>query len=287
VIRAHATIAVTAPAGIPKPEGVEAGVAVLRGWGYEVVLAPNLAAKHRYNAGTAETRAEDLNWALSAPGIDAVWLARGGYGCVHTLPSLPREGLDVRPVIGYSDATAVFAALEKTRGGPLVHGPLLDAFATKVDDATRERMRAMLAGEALPTIEGVHLAGPKGEVRGKVVGGNLSVLASLVGTPFSFDAAGAIVVLEDVMEAPYRIDRMLTQLRLSGALDGAVGFVLGEFVQCEPPKDATYALEEVLCDLLAPLGVPVWGRMAIGHGERNLAFRIGAEGSLGTNGLSQ
>ncbi|MDI3283648.1 LD-carboxypeptidase [Polyangium sp. 15x6] len=287
MLKPHATIAVVAPAGIPQLAGVAAGVRLVESWGYEVVLAPNLEKQHHFTAGTAEVRTQDLLWALSADGIDAVWLARGGYGCMHCLPSLPSEGLDGRPVIGCSDATALFAALVKSRGENLVHGPMLETIATKVDDATRARIRAMLAGDAVAPIAAQHFAGPKEEVRGRVVGGNLCVLASLAGTPWALDARGAIVVLEEVTEVPYRVDRLIMQLRLSGALDGAVGIALGDFVKCDPPEGARYELTDVLREALEPLGLPVWSGLKTGHGTCNLAWRIGTDGKLGAAGLTQ
>jgi muramoyltetrapeptide carboxypeptidase len=287
VLRPNATIAVVAPAGIPKLEGVAAGVELVRSWGYEVVLAPNLGDRHFYNAGTAETRTQDLTWALTTPGIDAVWLARGGYGCVHCLATLPCEGLDGRPVLGCSDATSLFSALWKTRGGNLVHGPMLETIATNVDDATRDRVRALLAGEVVAPIAGERLCGPEVEVSGPVVGGNLCVLASVAGTPWALSARGAIVVLEDIGEAAYRLDRMVMQLRWSGALEGVAGIALGDFFQCKTPEGAAYSIEDVLQHVLAPLGVPVVGRMKIGHDKRNLAWRYGVRGTLRADGLAQ
>ena len=287
MLKPNATIAVVAPAGIPQHAGVQAGARLVKSWGYEVVLAPNWEKHHYYTAGTAEMRTEDLLWALTTEGIDAVWLARGGYGCMHCLPSLPCEGLDERPVIGCSDATALFSALGKTRGGHLVHGPMVETITTKVDDASRSRIRAMLAGEAVEPIAAEHFAGPAEEVRGPVVGGNLCVLASLAGTPWALSAEGAIVVLEEVTEVPYRVDRLLMQLRLSGALDGAVGIALGDFTNCDPPAGSRYKLDDVLREVLEPLGIPVWARLTLGHDKRNLAFRVGKEGTLGAGGLSQ
>jgi muramoyltetrapeptide carboxypeptidase len=287
VLRPNATIAVVAPAGIPKLDGVAAGVELVQSWGYEVVVAPHLGERHFYNAGTAEQRTRDLIWALTTPGIDAVWLARGGYGCVHCLAALPCEGLDARPVLGCSDATSLFSALWKRRGGSLVHGPMLETIATKVDDATRERTRALLAAERVEPIAGERLCGPEAEVSGPVVGGNLCVLASIAGTPWALSARGAILVLEDIGESAYRLDRMVTQLRWSGALDGVAGVALGDFFECKTPEGAAYTIEDVLREVLAPLGVPVVGRMKIGHDKRNLAWRYGARGTLRADGLAQ
>jgi muramoyltetrapeptide carboxypeptidase len=287
LLKRNAKIAVVSPAGIPVLEGLAAGEKLARSFGYEVVRGPHAGDKHHYNAGTVEARTADLRWALEDPGIDAVWLSRGGYGSVHCLPSITAERLDGRPLIGCSDATALFSAFGKTRGGALVHGPMLETIATKLDDASRERMRALLAGEPLAPIPAEHFCGPRVEASGPVVGGNLCVLASLAGTPWALAARDAILVLEDVTELPYRIDRLITQLRYSGALDGVRAIALGDFVKCDPPEGADYTLADVLEDALGPLGVPVYWRLPLGHDKRNLAFRIGAPGTIGPAGLVQ
>lgn len=287
MLKPNAHIAAIAPAGIPNLDGVEKGIALVESWGYRVTRAPHIADKHRFAAGTIAVRTEDLNWALTAEDIDAVWLVRGGYGCMQCLPQLPPQLPPKRPVIGCSDATALLAYLDKLRGGPLVHGPMLETLATRVDDATRSRIREMLAGQTNAPIPTRHFLGPTHSVRGRVVGGNLCVVASLVGTPWALDCRDAIVVLEDITEAPYRIDRLITQLRLSGVLDGARAIALGDFVRCDPPAGADYSLEDVLREALAPLGIPVWAGLPMAHGTTNLAWRVGVAGEIGENGFVQ
>ncbi len=287
MLKQNAKIAVIAPAGIPNLDGLQAGEQFVRSLGYDIVRLPHVGERYRFTAGRPEARTADLRLALESPDIDAVWLARGGYGSVHCLPGLKEAGLDGRPIIGCSDATALFTALQKTRGGHLIHGPMLETIATRVDDLTRSRITAMLAGEALPAIPATHLCGPDSKTTGRVLGGNLCVLASLAGTPWALSTKDAIVVLEDVTEKPYRIDRLITQLRFSGALDGALAIALGDFVQCDPPPEADYTLEDILRDALAPLNIPVWWRLPLGHDKRNLAFRVGALGTLGPDGLAQ
>jgi muramoyltetrapeptide carboxypeptidase len=172
---------------------------------------------HRYAhdrpAGTVDARVADLMWALSDPSIDAVWLARGGYGCVHCLPALSNELFDDRPIIGSSDATALFCAFAQTGRSRLVHGPMLASLVTAVDDVTRERIRRMLAGEQLGLLRGEHFCGPNVPVSGRLIGGNLCVYTSLVGTPWGLPASGAILVLEEVGEAAYRVDLDLLFIR--------------------------------------------------------------------------
>jgi muramoyltetrapeptide carboxypeptidase len=287
MLKQNATIAVVAPAGIPNLDGVEAGIALVESWGYRVARAKHIRDKHHFTAGTTGARTQDLVWALSANDIDAVWLARGGYGCMQCLPHLPADLPDLRPVIGCSDATALLTYLDKRRGGTLVHGPMLETIATRVDDVTRSRMREMLAGETNAPVTVEHFVGPSHAVRGRAVGGNLCVLASLAGTPWAMESKDAIVVLEDVTEAPYRIDRLIMQLRSSGAFDGALAIALGDFVKCEPPAGADYTLHDVLREALAPLAVPVWSGLPTGHGSRNLAWRVGALAELGSSGFVQ
>lgn len=286
MLGAGARVAIVAPAGVFQPERLAAGVAVAESWGYLTVPAPNLGARHRHNAGTVAQRASDLAWALTAPDIDAVWFARGGFGTAHLLPHLPWGALDGRPVIGFSDATALLVNLASRGHRAAVHGPVLHALApAHLDEDGREGLRALLAGEGSAALPGAQVAGPAVEVEAPLTGGNLAVLASLCGTPWAWSARGQIAVLEDVGEAAYRLDRMLTQLLQSGALDGCLGVALGELVDCRAPPDADWTAERVLVDLLTPLGVPVLTGLPVGHGRRNLAWTHGARARLHAGGL--
>lgn len=271
-----------APAGVFDPDWLERGLAIARGWGLTMVPAPYVGARHRFNAGTAVQRALDLRWALSWPDIDAVWFARGGYGTAHLLDDLPYEGLDARPIIGFSDATALFAALGGR--GRAVHGPVLTSLGTLADPDTLEATRALLMEGRAPALPGRPLGAP-GRARGRLSGGNVTVLASLCGTPHAWRAAGAIAVLEDVGEAPYRLDRCLHQLLRAGAFEGVCGIALGEFVNCDPPAGTDWTLEEVLLDRLGPLGVPILAGLPVGHGARNRPWVLGAEVELGPEGV--
>lgn len=280
------TVAVVAPAGIPKTDGLDAGLDLLRAWGYQVVEGRFVRDRHLFNAGTAADRAADLLWALTAPGIDAVWLARGGYGTVHCLPFLDGRTMVDRPIVGSSDATALFSALALRGHRNLIHGPMVATLAGGVDDDTRDRIRAILAGRSVGPIPGRRLCGPKMLVEGAVVGGNLCVLASLAGTRWAAKTAGSIVVLEDINEPAYRIDRAIQQLRWSGMLEAVRGIALGDFVGCGVPASAFYSLHDVLIEALAPCGVPVVMGLPIGHSSKNLAWRYGGQGRLLEDGLA-
>jgi muramoyltetrapeptide carboxypeptidase len=279
-------IAVVAPGGAVSSERLQPGIDCLADWGWQPVLGRHLFSRHRYLAGALPERAADVVWALTAPEIDAVWFARGGYGCAQVLASIPWKHVLPRPVIGFSDATALQWAMAR-RGLSSLHGPVLTTLrdgAAAVDDDSRLAIRRLLAhGERTP-LSGQHLCGPEGPVRGRLVGGNLTVLASLAGTCEQFHAEDTILFLEDVGEKPYRIERMLCQLVESGGLHGVRGVALGEFVDCESGTGPSL-LRDIWLDHLAPLHVPVIEHVPVGHGKRNIAVTYGAEVELHSAGL--
>ena len=222
-------------------------------------------------------------WALSEPSLDAAWVARGGYGLSRLLPHVPWHALAPRPVLGFSDTTVLLLALWR-RGWPhAIHGPVLHSFADHIDDASREATRALLLEGRCTTLAGTAMVG--GSAQGPILGGNLCMLASLAGTPEALRGEGAIVLLEDVGERPYRLDRLFQQLRLSGALRGVSGLAMGEFLDCEAPEWADWALGDVLRELVEPLGVPVVTGLPVGHGASNQPWVMGAVARLDGSGL--
>lgn len=271
-----ARIAVVSPSGNFAPERLERGLEVLRAWGYRPELLPCVGRRHRYLAGTDDERLRDLARALSG-GWDAVWAARGGYGINRLLERLDWETFGSAPFIGFSDATGLLNALA-ARGRPAVHAPVLTHLGDTADVASREHLRALLNGEGTPPMVGRRLR--RGIVEAPLLGGNLCVLASLCGTPWQLRAKGAIVVLEDVGEAPYKVDRLVTQLVSAGCLDGVTGVALGAFVGAEPPEGADWTLLDVLDERLAPLQVPVLAELPIGHGPENRAFVLGSRARM-------
>ncbi|GAC1405866.1 MAG: LD-carboxypeptidase [Burkholderiaceae bacterium] len=276
----NATVAVIAPASVPSIAGLDAGVALLREWGLRVLEGRHLRTHFPYHAVSIAQRTEDLLWALTDPQIDIVWFARGGYGSAQCLPSLPPDLGNDRIIIGFSDATSLFCALRKRGHQHLIHGPMVEFLATDSDEQTRQAISALLSGNARPNLIGDHLCGPQETVSAPLIGGNLAVLASIAGTPWTLPGEGAIVLLEDITEHAYRIDRMILQLRASGFFEGIKGLALGEFIRCMLPPDASFTLEQMLVELLEPLGVPVVHNIGVGHGARNLAWRVGERVSL-------
>ena len=223
-------------------------------------------------------RISDLRRAFSGA-YDAVWMARGGFGLGRLLRDLSWDELEAVPFFGFSDGTALLDPLA-ARGRPAVHAPVLTSLVDLVDDASRDHLRDLLAGVPLAPLSGRHVTGPSGRVEAPLRGGNLCVLASLCGTPWQLDARDALVLLEEVGEGPYRVDRMLRQLVDSGALDGAAGILLGEFLGADPPPGAGWSVLDVIVDELGGRGIPIVAGLPVGHGARNHAVPLGVPATL-------
>jgi len=279
-------IAVVAPSHPFFPDRLEAGLDVLRSWGLVPVLMANVHGRHRYTAGTRAQRAADLQTALFAPGFDGVWYARGGSGTIHLVDDLPLESLDQRPVLGFSDATTLLSTLWNQRAGRPIHAPVLHTLGTSNCASTLAATRTLLFdGPTERFWPGAPVAGPDRTIEGPVVGGNLCVLASLCGTPHQLDASGCILVLEEVGEVAYKVDRLLTQLRAAGGLAGVRGVVLGDFTGTHIPEDAGWTIEDVVAECLHGLDIPVITGMPVGHGAQNHPFVVGEPGRLNGQGL--
>jgi muramoyltetrapeptide carboxypeptidase len=186
-----------------------------------------------------------------------------------------------KPVIGFSDATALFCTLHAHGLGPLVHAPVLHSLAG-TEPADVEHLFALLAGDEPEPVQGEPWV--EGEAHGPLVGGNLCLLAAMCGTPWQLDATGAILVLEEVGEPPYRVDRLLQQIRSAGVFEGVAGVLIGDFTGADVPEGANWTMRDVLVDQLRDLGVPVVGRLPIGHGARNRAFVWGAQARIAADG---
>lgn len=282
LVRAGEPIAVVAPCGPFPAERFATGVGIAEAAGHALDVPDDILRPWRYLAGDDDHRLAGLQRALRSEEHAAIWLARGGYGLTRLLPRLDLDGAVPKPVIGFSDCTALFACLWRAGWpGPLVHGPVVNSLPIS-DDATREALWATLAG-AGGTYPGSTWR--DGVAEGPVLGGNLALLAALCGTPWQLDVRGAILVIEDVGEAPYRLDRMLQQLVSAGGLDGVAGVCFGDFADCRPPAGATWTLREVLLDGLRDLRVPILGDVPVGHGPRNHAFVWGRPGRIADGAL--
>lgn len=282
LLRPGDQVAVIAPAGPVPPPRYAAGVAHLAAR-YKVVTAGGLLSQTGYLAGDDGRRLAELRWALSDPAVRAVFCARGGYGTLRYLPALlavPAAELRAVPLVGFSDITVLhaFAALARRR---TIHGPVI----TQLGDLTAgdaEALWGLLEDPAPPPPLGElePLTAVRTEATGRLLGGNLEVLSRLCGTPLMqalLPGEPVVLLLEEVTEAPYRIDRALTQLLLSGALSQVRAVVVGDLVRCEGPADGSHpSALAVLAERLGRLGVPVLAGAPIGHGARNRAVPLGA-----------
>jgi muramoyltetrapeptide carboxypeptidase len=264
-------IAVVAPASSFAREAFDAGVAELRRLGFDPVYDESVFARARYTAGDAAVRATAFRRAWTDPSVAALIAVRGGYGSVHLLPLLDPAEIRRTPkaFIAYSDNTSILTWLTGHCGVVSIHGPMLEGRLEKGEDKydrdTFERVvtRPAPAGPIVhPDV--VSLRG--GEASGTLVGGTLTQLVASLGTPYAFDPpAGHVLFIDEVAERPYRIDRMLTQLRLSGILSRAGAIVFGELPRCDEPADNGPAIRAVIADVLEGFSGPVLFGLPSGH----------------------
>ena len=272
-------VAVVATSSPVPATRLDAGLAVLRGWGLEVVEGPHLRSTHPdlpYLAAVDEQRAADLTDAWLDPHVRAVLVGRGGYGVPRLLDLLDWDalaGVRAPVLVGFSDATPLLHAVARHLGVAAVHGPAVTGLGDG-SDASRAALHDLLFGPAGERVmAGLETLVP-GTAEGPLVGGNLALLAACTGD--LLPASGAIVLLEDVDESPHRVDRALTSLLRSGWLDGVRGIVLGGFTRCGDPA----VVRALLLDRLGRLGVPLLAGAPIGHEEPNLAVPVGAPARL-------
>jgi muramoyltetrapeptide carboxypeptidase len=283
-----ARVALVAPAGpLRSPDELDTALANARSLGWEPVPSTQALARAGYLAGDDTLRATALNDAFRDDSIDAIWCLRGGYGAMRLLPALDYDALTRRPkaLIGYSDITALHAAIGTRCDLVSYHGPT--ARGTLTDFSRDSLVHAVIdARDPCGAVPDARTIRP-GRASGRLVGGNLALLASLVGTPYAPDYRGAILFLEDIGETTYRIDRMLTQLRLSGALGSVAGIVYGQFTEGSDPTDVTSRrLDDVLQEAAAAAGVPAIAGAPIGHIDDQWTMPVGAMAELDADARS-
>jgi muramoyltetrapeptide carboxypeptidase len=275
-LRSGDKIAIVAPASAFRRDEFDKGVLELKNLGFEPVFDESVFARERgYLSGAGSVRARAFLDAWRDPSVRALIAVRGGYGSVHLLPFFGPEDLRATPkaFIGYSDLTSVLTYLTMTCGIVSFHGPMLDRRLSQgIDAYDRETfMRSLTSTEPLGQLRVTGLETfRKGEAAGLLTGGTLVQIAASLGTPYAFAPPGGYVLfLEDVGERPYRIDRMMTQLRLAGVFDGAAAVVLGEFRDCDEPQGDP-SVRQVLADLLKDFDGPVIYGFPSGHTTKPL-----------------
>ncbi len=256
--------------------------------------APHLAGRYGYLAGTDADRAADVNALYADPEVRAIFAVRGGWGCARILPWLDFRTIRAHPklLVGFSDITALHLAFAARAGFTTIHGPNASASWTAF---SWDAFRAVAFDGATPTftnpvgredrlvqrIGRIRTFHP-GKASGRLLGGNLSVLAALMGTPWLPDFTGAILFIEDTNEAPYRIDRMLTQLALGGVLGKVAGVVFGQCTGCaaDGPSYGGFTVSEVLQQHLQPLGIPAFQGAQFGHVANQFSLPVGVRAEI-------
>lgn len=269
-----ATLGIFAGSGPFEPDRLEAGVDRLRELGFTLRPAPGIEARTGFLAGDDDARRRGIETLLDEDAVDALVAARGGYGLTRILDGLPVERFrDARKwIVGFSDVTALHAHLSGAI--ETIHGPVLTHLgALEGDEALR--LAAILRGDRPPPLDADGPVLRAGVAEGPLYGGNLAVLAALAGTPSLRPPEGAILLLEDVGEITYRLDRLFTQLRASGFLRRMAGIALGDFVDCRPAREDHPTALEVARERLGDLGVPVAAGFPVGHGARNQPVVLG------------
>jgi muramoyltetrapeptide carboxypeptidase len=277
-----ARVALVSPAG-PLRSSAELDVAMAhaRTFGWEPVVGAHALAKHGYLAGSDADRLLDFNGALRDASIDGIWCLRGGYGAMRLLLELDVDAMRRRPrtLIGYSDITALHTALSGPADVITFHGPTARSPLSSFSRDSLDRAVVQHADPCGTAFDAETLRA--GRAEGRLVGGNLALLAALCGTPFAPDYTGAILVLEDIGEATYRIDRMLRQLALSGALSKLAGIVYGRFTDgTDPADESSCELSDILREAADLAGVPAISGAPVGHIDDQWTIPIGAMAEL-------
>jgi len=286
------TIGIITPGSPMKSEALQKGIAYLESKGYQVLLAEGVYLENKYLAGPDRVRAGDINRMFASPGVKAIFASRGGYGCGRLLGLIDYQLIRGHPKIlmGYSDLTTLQLALYARTGLVSFTGPMVAVeMGNELSPYTESFLWKTLTDPEpigyLENPEGLKLSvlNP-GKAEGVLFGGNLSMIVFLLGTPYEPDFSGKILLLEEVDEAPYRVDRMLYQLKHAGVFEKVVGVILGLMVNCEEPdrEKPTFTVEEVIGDFFSKLSVPVLSGLAYSHKFEKVTLPLGVRARMDT-----
>lgn len=294
-------IRIIAPAGSIKPRLIDTGAETLRQWGHKVTIAPHAKGQYGRFAGTPDERVQDIIEALEDNDVDILWCARGGYGCMQLLDQIPLELISRagKPIVGYSDITALHALWQRA-GVHSLHAPMMKHLSDEPGHRTSQTLRELLeyyaSHRAWPPKHNLlflkkarlfvapHQGWSNEDLQPEatealldelmshpapMVGGNLAVLSALHGTPYDFDYKDKILFIEDIAESPYKIDRMLQQLRYCGILNDIRGLVCGHFSGCDEDPTMPVKLWDNFRQTVEPYDIPLWLGSPIGHELEN------------------
>ena len=280
------TIGLISPGSIlPEENQYDEIVKTISQLGFEVKVGANARRRYGNLAGTDDLRAADINQMFSDASIDAIIPFRGGWGSNRILDLIDFENIkeNPKPLIGFSDITSLLLAIYAKTGLVTFHGPV---GKSEWNDFTTTHFRQVLMSERIPVLKNAANTDQKvktitpGSATGPLLGGNLTVLTSMLGSDYLPDWEGAILFLEDIGEDVYRIDRMLTQLKLNGILNKISGFIFGRCTDCEPGNKFSLSLEQVLKDHIQVLGVPSYYGSMIGHIDNMFTLPIGISAEM-------
>lgn len=273
-------IGIIAPAGPVNPDTLSSGLEILADLGFKPILGSHLFNEQGYLAGSDISRLEDIHEMIRNSDIKAIFCARGGYGCTRLLDQLDYDLIRQNPkiIMGFSDITALLVSIWEKTGLITFHGPLVTSLNNDSINNVNHLMN-LLGGKDSISI-GMDSAGIyfNGEAEGILMGGNLSLIVHLIGTPYLPSLNGSILFIEEKGEAPYRLDRMLTHLRLSGIMKNIKGLIIGSLLECGSNEE----IEQVLNNCLSDMNIPIIYGGPFGHGDENIALPIGVKAKLDT-----
>lgn len=277
------TIGIAAPsAGFPA-DSFAAGLRWIQARGYRVRHQADIFERHHYLAGSKQRRLDELHALFQDQTLDALFFARGGYGVMHLLPDLDLHDLARRPriILGCSDLTPLLNLIVARLNLITFHGPMICGLHKTREQSLTQMLEILTHPTQAMSIQSAHYRTLcPGSVTAPLCGGNLSLIAATMGTPFELETRGRILCLEDVGERPYQLDRLLQQLSLAGKLEEAAGIAIGELIDCEEPGGRGRPLDDLLDELLGPLSIPVVSGMPFGHGGANDTLPLGATAEL-------
>lgn len=287
------TIGLVAPGSPFSPEVFEKAVRQLTELGFKIKFADNLQSEYGYVAGKDEERIADLHQMFADSEVQGIWCIRGGYGTTRLLPHLDYDLIRANPklLIGYSDITALLNAIYQRTRLPGLHGPVAASTMTEYTSAKLRQIvfesKDEISIDPYKSEREEEAYVPEviipGSCEGELIGGNISLLAAMAGTDFGIDATGKLLFMEDVGEKPYRLDRMLTQLRQSANLDKAAGIIIGVCIDCEADEgDFSLTMKEMFRDRLGDLGIPVYYGFSFGHIDNMCTIPIGINAHFDT-----
>lgn len=276
------TIAIVAPAGVIKSESsIYESVSLMESWGLHVIIGKQVFSKNNHFAGTDSQRLEDFQWALDDSSIKAIWCARGGYGTVRIIDDLDFSEFQNKPkwVVGYSDITVLHSHIHSL-GVETLHAmmPVNMDFAKESRTKSVATLKKALFGEQIGYSISSSIYNKTGSTSGKLVGGNLTILENLLGTPSSLDTANKILFIEEIGEYKYHIDRLLRALDRSGAFKDCNGLIVGDMSHIKKNNPAFgQRIEDIILDIVSKYNIPVLFDFPAGHEPENRALFLGRE----------